>query len=110
MHSAVADHVTRSQQTALSVSQLAARWGVDPHNVLSWIRSGRLRAFDVAASRAGLSRKARERRNGKISRPRWRISLEAIAEFEAKQSSRPAPYRPPRVARPRNQTEVIQFV
>jgi hypothetical protein len=94
---------------ALTVAELAKRWGIDPHNVLSFIHAGQLKAFNVAAIRAGLSQSAKERREGKVSRPRWRISLEAIAEFEAARSSRPAA-RPRRKAGRRNQTEVVQFV
>ncbi|MDY0168499.1 MAG: helix-turn-helix domain-containing protein [Thermoguttaceae bacterium] len=65
---------------ALSAAALARRLGVHPHKVLGWIRSGELRAVDLA-----------ERRGG---RPRWKIMPAALDEFlSARQSQPPTPRR-----------------
>ena len=50
---------------------------VKPDKVLAWIASGELAAINVATKPDG--------------RPRWIITIEAIAEFEQRRSSRPAP-------------------
>jgi hypothetical protein len=47
---------------------LALRWGISVDKVLNFIRSGELRAFNVAA------------KNSK--RPRYRIPLESVRQFE----------------------------
>jgi hypothetical protein len=47
---------------------LALRWGVCVDKVLNFIRSGELRAFTVAAK--------------KSKRPRYRIPLESVRQFE----------------------------
>lgn len=52
----------------LTPPEYASARGVKPDKVLGWIRSGSLRAVNFAAKTSG--------------RPRWRISPEAIAEFE----------------------------
>jgi len=64
-------------ETALTPPALARRYGVHPLKVLGWIRSGELRALNVAA-----------RPNG---RPRWRITQQDIAEFEAGRAATPPP-------------------
>jgi hypothetical protein len=77
-----------------SVSDVAERFAVSPHAVLSWIASGELRAINVS-------------RKGKSKRPTWRISATAIAEFEL---SRSAEVVHPKQSKPRSRkTEVIQF-
>jgi hypothetical protein len=48
--------------------QIAQEYGVDVHRVLGWIRSGQLTALNVGDG---------------ARRPRFRISPEAIAAFEA---------------------------
>jgi hypothetical protein len=65
--------------------ELAARYGVKPAKIISAIRRGELRALDLA-----------ERGS---SRPRFRISPEAIADFERRRSAAPLP-RPIRRRRP----------
>lgn len=73
--------------------QLAERWGVDPHKVVTFIRNGELRAFNIATVATG--------------RPRFRISREAVLAFEeARAIPTPAP-RPPRRRRP--PPDVIEF-
>ncbi len=59
-----------------TISQVADRYGVGTHTVLAWIRSGELRA--VQCGRRIDSRK-----------PRWRITAEAIKEFELLRSAAP---------------------
>jgi excisionase family DNA binding protein len=57
------------------VREVAARLRVDQHRVLAWIRSGRLRALNVAE---GTGKKAR-----------WRVTPEALAEFEVARTISP---------------------
>lgn len=73
--------------------QLAKRYGVDPNKILGLIESGELVAINLATRGA--------------SRPRWRISPDAIAAFEAVRSSRPQP----KVSRIRRKKDpsVIEF-
>ncbi len=61
-----------------SVDQVAKRYRISPNKVLDWIATGQLRAVNVAANPQG-------------ARPRWRVTTEAIAAFEALRSSPPAP-------------------
>lgn len=56
---------------------IAKRYGVDPHKVAHWIRVGELSAIDVSTTPGG--------------RPRYRVSPEALAAFEAKRSAGPEP-------------------
>lgn len=77
----------------LTPPELAKRWRIKPDRVLVLIRSGELRAFDVA------SRGAR--------RPRFRIPPDAIIEFENRRNGKveQAPQR-----RRRKPTEEPGFV
>lgn len=60
---------------AITPPTLARRWGVHPEKIWHWIRTGELRAINVALSTN--------------TRPRWRITEEAVAEFESVRSSQP---------------------
>lgn len=60
-----------------SVPELAQRLGVSQHTVLGWISRGELQAINVA------------RRSG--GRPSWRISPQAIDQFEAARTATPRP-------------------
>ena len=51
------------------VRDLTKRFAVGEHTVLGWIRAGELRAVNVSRTLGG--------------RPRWRITAEALAAFEA---------------------------
>lgn len=62
-------------RTKISPPELAARWGIDAHKVLSWIRSGEFRAIDVSTRRG--------------SRPRFLIDLSDIAVFEQRRVVQP---------------------
>jgi hypothetical protein len=69
----------------LTPPELAQRYRCKASKIVGWIRSGELRALDLA------TRGSR--------RPRYRISPEAIAEFERRRSAAPLP-RPIRHRRP----------
>jgi hypothetical protein len=58
---------------------VAARLLVDEHRVLTWIRSGRLRAIDVS--------------EGSGAKARWRIMPEALDEFLVSREAVPLPKR-----------------
>jgi excisionase family DNA binding protein len=77
----------------LSVRDICERYSVSEHTVLAWIRSGELRAAHVG-------RKLGARK------PRWRISEEALAAFEALRTPTPPPPQTRRRKRPRG---VIKF-
>jgi excisionase family DNA binding protein len=79
--------------STLSVCDLCQRYSVSEHTVLSWIRSGELRAVNVG-------------RKPGSKKPRWRISEEALAAFE--QSRTPTP-PPPRAQRRKRPAGVIKF-
>ena len=61
---------------ALTVADLCKRYSVTPNTVLAWIRSGSLRAVNVA-------------RSASKRRPTWRITAEALAEFENARTPKP---------------------
>ncbi len=73
--------------------RLAKRWLVKPDKVLRFIRSGELRAINVASF-------------GSL-RPRYVITAEAVAEFERRRSSQPPPASP-RKRRPES-PKLIEF-
>lgn len=76
-----------------SVKQVAQRYHVGEHTVLGWIEAEELAAVNVARSRA--------------TRPRWRITAEALQAFELLRSATP---KAPTSAKRRKRTEgVIQF-
>lgn len=58
-----------------TVSQVAERYLVDADKVLGWIRAGELAALNVVQRVGG--------------RPRWRITAEALAAFEASRAAQP---------------------
>lgn len=59
-----------------TVADVARRFGVSLHTVGAWIKSGELKAVNVARSR-------------RAKRPSWRIPAESIAEFEAARTTTP---------------------
>jgi len=75
-----------------TVRDISERYGVGDHTVLGWIRSGELRAINVGRTPAG-------------KKPRWRVTTEALAAFEACRMSSlpPAPVR-----RRRRASHIIQ--
>lgn len=72
---------------------LAKRYGVKPEKVHHWIRTGELVAINVAASTSG--------------RPRFIVTPEAIAAFEARRSSKPRAATPR--TRRRKSAATIEF-
>ena len=65
----------------LTPPQLAERWGVSPEKVYAFIRSGELRAINLATQRGG--------------RPRYAISYEDAEAFERSREVVAAPSSPP---------------
>jgi hypothetical protein len=61
----------------LTLAEVAARYRVGQDKVRGWVRRGELRAVNTATT---LSFK-----------PRWVISLDALAEFERRRAGGPAP-------------------
>jgi excisionase family DNA binding protein len=81
--------------TSFTVKAVCERYGVTPHTVLSWIRSGDLRAVNVG-------------RSGKAKRPSWRITEAALETFEELRAPRPAARRRGTRAR-RRAREIVEF-
>jgi excisionase family DNA binding protein len=77
-----------------TVAELAERLRVNEHAILSWIRSGELRAMNVGRSPGG-------------KKPRWRISTEALEDFEIRRTPTPTP--PKAKARRRRDASVTQY-
>lgn len=73
------------ERTNKSVPQLAREWGVSTNKILAFVKSGELRAVNLARTTAG--------------RPRYAISLDAIAAFEAARQVVPTTSNPPRRTR-----------
>ena len=65
-----------------SVSDLCRRWKVGADKVYAFLRRGELVGVNVAANLSG--------------RPMWRITMEAVRQFEARRSSQPPPKPPKR--------------
>ena len=59
-------------RTKLTPPEVARMWGISPDKVLAWIHKGELRAINVAASQNG--------------RPRYRIDIKDLEDFEARRS------------------------
>jgi hypothetical protein len=77
---------------ALTPPQVAAQYGIHADKVLAWIRTGELRAVNVAI-----------RPNGK--RARWRIDPADLALFEAGRTRQPTP----KIRRRKKLADVIEF-
>jgi len=75
-----------------SVHDIASRFDVTEHTVLSWINSGELRAVNVGR-RAGMKK------------PRWRITRAALEAFERLRSVTP----PRSKVKRRKCQDVIEF-
>jgi excisionase family DNA binding protein len=76
-----------------TVEDVTDRYGVIEHTVLKWIHSGELKAINVGRTPAA-------------RKPLWRITEQALAEFEAKRT--PAP-PPPRAKRRKSPAGIIEF-
>jgi transposase len=79
-----------------SVSDLCEKYGVGEHTVLAWVKSGELKGVNVA------------RKPG--TRPKWRFTAEAIAQFEISRESGGGAATATKAKRKRQaDPEVIQF-
>jgi hypothetical protein len=85
------DALLQPSQTGSTVADLARRWRVGEDKIRGWIAKGELKATNTATTLCG--------------RPRWVISADAVAEFERRRASGPAP-KPRR--RPR-QTGLVDY-
>jgi hypothetical protein len=79
--------------SSFTVQDLATRYAVTPHTVLHWIKNGDLKALNVG------------RRLG-AGKPRWRVTPEAIQEFEKVRTPTPSLAR---ARRRKREVDVIQF-
>lgn len=81
-------------KSKLTPPELARLWGISPDKVLSWIRSGELRAINIATDRT--------------ARPRYVIDEKDIAAFEQRRANGSQPAQ--RLMRKRRSAPgVIQF-
>jgi excisionase family DNA binding protein len=80
--------------TTYSIREICERFAVGDHTVLTWIRRRELKAIDVSRKPGG--------------RPKWRITREALAAFEALRTPTPAP-PPPRSRRRKRPGGVVEF-
>ncbi|MES2788461.1 MAG: helix-turn-helix domain-containing protein [Planctomycetota bacterium] len=81
----------------LTPPEIARMWGTSVKKVLAFIDSQELPAIDLATNRG--------------SRPRWKVTPEALAQFELTRRSLPAqPSVARRSPRKRDTAHVIQFV
>ena len=82
------------QKRYYSPPELAALWGIKAERVIGFIRNGELRAVDLSA-------------NPGIGRPRFKIPMDAITEFENRRAGcqrEPTPRR-----RRRKDPEIIEY-
>lgn len=81
----------------LTPPQIARDRGIKTSKVLCWIRSGELLAVNLA--------------EGRLGRPRWKVSVEALSAFDLARSSRAAIQPTQKRSRPRRRAdpEVIEF-
>jgi hypothetical protein len=85
--------VTGSHDRCLTPADVARRYGISEDKVVVWIRSGELRAINVATSRSG--------------RPRWRIDPADLTVFESLRAAIPEKSQVRR--RRQSPSDVIQF-
>ncbi len=64
---------TTISKRMLTPPELAAEWGVEHAKVLAWIRSGELRAVNLATNPRG--------------RPRWHIDRAEVRAFEQRRAA-----------------------
>lgn len=81
----------------LTPPEIARMWGTSVKKVLAFIDSQELPAIDLATNRG--------------SRPRWKVTPEALSQFELSRRSLPAqPRTATRRRKKRDAEHVIQFV
>jgi hypothetical protein len=76
-----------------TVRDISGRYAVSVHTVLAWIANGQLRAVNVS------------RRLG-AKKPRWRVTQQALEQFEFTRTATPPP---PRARRKKQPADVIEF-
>ena len=76
----------------LTPPELASRWGISVDKVMTWIRSGELRAINAASA-------------GRNHRPRFLIDLDDIADFERRREVVPPPPKARRQHRIQKRTD-----
>lgn len=81
------------QRKKISPPKIAKAWGLDPNKIIGWIKSGELRAINVATTAGG--------------RPRFLVDEADLAEFEARRAVSPPPAATPR--RRRSAGDVKEF-
>jgi len=79
----------------LTPPEVGRRWGISPEKVVGWIRSGELRAINVATRRGG--------------RPRFLIDIVDLAAFEAARAVSPPPRPASRPRRRKTSSDIIEF-
>jgi excisionase family DNA binding protein len=77
----------------LTPPEVAQRWGISPEKVITWIRSGELRALNAATRPGG--------------RPRYLIDEADLAEFESRRSVQPV--NPKRHRKRNTSPNIIEF-
>jgi hypothetical protein len=60
--------MTRNNKSKMTPPQIAEAWGVSPEKIIGFIRSGELKAINVATRRRG--------------RPRYLVDIEDLEAFE----------------------------
>src|SRR5688572_22621567 len=85
------DRLVAPPRNGYSVAELCARWKIGADKVNAFIRRGELVAVNVATNTS--------------VRPQWRITPEAVAEFEARRTSAP----PPKPVRRRRASTATDF-
>lgn len=83
-----------SDNRALTPNDLARRYSIGIHKVLTWIAKGELRAVNVAADPRG--------------RPQWSITAEDLAAFESRRLATPPLPKPQRRTKKRD-ASIIKF-
>lgn len=75
----------------LTPPEMAALWGINPDKVINWIKSGELPAIDASTKRGG--------------RPRYRIDVDDIADFEKRRTVAAAVTQKPKAQQSDDVTE-----
>lgn len=81
------------ERNKLTPPEVARQWGVSIDKVLTWIRSGELRALNLATRLTG--------------RPRYRIDVNDLRDFEQRRAV--IPPSPPERRRRKSTADVIEF-
>jgi excisionase family DNA binding protein len=86
-------NTTISSRATFTIPDICDRFDVSEGTVLAWIHAGELRAINVG-------------RTPGARKPRWRITRQALEDFEAARTATPAAPRP---RRRRQREDVIEF-